>query len=118
MPSSTLPLAFETARMLAARGEAAQASEVLDRLLEREPEHVSALLLKGQLQLEARDGEGALAFYERAEAGSAGIGRGLGRPGALPPRPGSRRGSARRRPARAVAAGRRATTSGTRPPST
>jgi tetratricopeptide (TPR) repeat protein len=66
MPTSSPSIAFETARLLAARGQAAQASEVLDRLLEREPAHVSALLLKGQLQLEARDGEDALSFYERA----------------------------------------------------
>ena len=66
MSSSTPPIAFEDARLLAARGQAAEASETLDRLLEREPAHVPALLLKAQLQLDAREGEDALSFYERA----------------------------------------------------
>jgi tetratricopeptide (TPR) repeat protein len=82
MSSSTPPIAFETARLLAARGQAAQASEILDRLLEREPAHVSALLLKGQLRLDARDGEDALSFYERARLAapeSAEAGNGLAR---------------------------------------
>ncbi len=68
MLSSTPPIAFENARLLAARGQAAEASEILDELLDQEPAHVSALLLKAQLRLDAREGEDALLFYERARS--------------------------------------------------
>lgn len=59
-------VAFEDARLLAARGRSAEASQALDRLLEDEPAHVPALLLKAQLRLDAREGQDALSFYERA----------------------------------------------------
>lgn len=61
-----MSLAFEDARVLAARGSAAEALAALDQILEGEPGHVPALLLKGALLLDAREGDLALALFERA----------------------------------------------------
>lgn len=57
---------FEDARLLAAQGRADDALFALAELLRSEPDHVPALLLRGQLLLESREGEAALALYERA----------------------------------------------------
>jgi tetratricopeptide (TPR) repeat protein len=59
---------FENARLLAARGSVDEALLALDALLQVEPDHVPALLLKAGLQLDAREGEAALVLYERAAA--------------------------------------------------
>lgn len=75
---------FDAARILAAQGRAAEANQALDALLRASPDHVGALLLRGSLLLEARDGEQALRCFERAtqvapqssEAWN-GLGRGL-----------------------------------------
>ncbi len=57
---------FEDARLLAARGRSRDALALLDDLLRAEPDHVPALLLRAALLLEAREGDRALALYERA----------------------------------------------------
>lgn len=57
--------AFETARLLAARGSAEEAIRALDAVLAGEPGHVPALLLKAGLLLDAREGDAALVLYER-----------------------------------------------------
>lgn len=59
---------FEHARLLAARGSQGEALAELDAVLAEEPDHVGALLLKGALLLEARQGEEALVLYQRAVA--------------------------------------------------
>ncbi len=60
-----MPTAFENARVLAALGHTRDALAALDALLREQPEHVSALLLRAELHLEAREGEAALALHER-----------------------------------------------------
>jgi tetratricopeptide (TPR) repeat protein len=57
---------FDDARLLAAQGRSGDALTALDALLADEPGHVPALLLRGRLLLESREGEAALALYERA----------------------------------------------------
>jgi tetratricopeptide (TPR) repeat protein len=57
---------FDEARMLAARGRADDALGALDVILAAEPAHVSALLLKAGLLLDAREGDEALLHYRRA----------------------------------------------------
>jgi tetratricopeptide (TPR) repeat protein len=59
---------FEDARLLAARGNAAEAEHLLEALLAEDPGHVPALLLKAGLRLSAREGDEALVLYERAAA--------------------------------------------------
>jgi protein O-GlcNAc transferase len=56
----------DDARLLAARGRVDEALAALDALLADDPDHVSALLLKAGLLLESREGERALATFERA----------------------------------------------------
>jgi tetratricopeptide (TPR) repeat protein len=60
--------AFDRAQLLAARGSVAEALRAVDDLLADDPGHVPALLLKAGLLLENRDGEAALALYQRAAA--------------------------------------------------
>jgi tetratricopeptide (TPR) repeat protein len=57
---------FERARFLAVSGHGEETVAALDELLAAEPDHLGALQLKAGLLLEARDGEAALALYERA----------------------------------------------------
>ena len=57
---------FDRARLLAARGEVEAAARLADEALRAEPDHLGALLLKAQLLLEGRDGEGALRLNEHA----------------------------------------------------
>jgi aspartyl/asparaginyl beta-hydroxylase (cupin superfamily) len=45
----------------------------VDRLLERQPSHVPALVRKGDLRMEARDGRAASAFYKAALSAVAGV---------------------------------------------
>ncbi len=59
---------FEHARLLAARGRSSDAAAVLDALLAQHAGHVGALLLRGNVLLESRDGTLALGFFERAAA--------------------------------------------------
>ncbi len=58
--------AFEDARLLAAQGQAQGALRALDALLHAEPDHVPALLLRGALLVDAREGDEALRLLERA----------------------------------------------------
>lgn len=60
-----MPTSLENAHVLAALGDTRGALAALDELLREEPEHVSALLLRAELHLESREGEVALALYER-----------------------------------------------------
>jgi tetratricopeptide (TPR) repeat protein len=57
---------FERARFLAVSGRGEEAHAALDDILVAEADHLGALQLKAGLLLEARDGEAALALYERA----------------------------------------------------
>ncbi len=57
---------FDDARLLAAQGRTDDALTALADVLGAEPDHVPALLLRGQLLLETREGEAALTLYERA----------------------------------------------------
>lgn len=59
---------LDRARMLAARGGAREALEVVDSILADEPDNPDALLLKARLLLERREGEAALAVHRRAVA--------------------------------------------------
>ena len=59
---------FDHARLLAVRGSVGEALGALDALLAEEPDHVPALLLKAGLLLDSREGDEALATYERATA--------------------------------------------------
>jgi tetratricopeptide (TPR) repeat protein len=59
---------LDRARILLAGGRAEEASELVDHLLKEQPDHLGVLLLKADLLLEAREGEGALALYRRAVA--------------------------------------------------
>lgn len=54
------------ARSLAVSGRAKESLGVLDEVLAADPDHLGALQLKAGLLLEAREGEDALAAYERA----------------------------------------------------
>jgi tetratricopeptide (TPR) repeat protein len=58
--------AFDRARALVVSGRRDEAEGVLDEILGGEPEHLGALQLKAGLLLEDREGEAALALYERA----------------------------------------------------
>lgn len=58
--------AFDDARLLAAQGRSEDALAALTDVLRVDPDHVPALLLRGQLLLEGREGEEALRLYERA----------------------------------------------------
>lgn len=60
--------ALGEARLLAASGELTSALRVVDAFLEREPTHLSGLLLKANVLLEAREEAAALAQSERAAA--------------------------------------------------
>ena len=57
---------FDSARVLAARGDLDEARAAVDAILSTDPGHLGALLLKAGMLLEAREGEEALAVYERA----------------------------------------------------
>lgn len=57
---------FEHARFLSVSGRAEEAHSALDEILASEAGHLGALQLKAGLLLEAREGEAALALYERA----------------------------------------------------
>ena len=57
---------FERARALAALGDAAEAATALDAILDENPDHQGALLLKASLLMESRAADAALALYERA----------------------------------------------------
>jgi len=59
---------FDRAQLLAARGSVDEAMTAVDALLAEDPCHVPALLLKAGLLLDARDGDVALALFERAAA--------------------------------------------------
>jgi tetratricopeptide (TPR) repeat protein len=54
------------ARLLAAEGELSAALRLVDALLEREPDALPALLLKGSLQLQLRAEQAALRSFEKA----------------------------------------------------
>jgi len=60
--------ALDRARVLAARGSLSEAGAELDAVLAGAPEHPGALILKAGLLLESREGEQALALYQRAVA--------------------------------------------------
>jgi tetratricopeptide (TPR) repeat protein len=57
---------FDRAQLLAARGSLDEALAAVDALLAEDPAHVPALLLKAGLLLDAREGDVALALFERA----------------------------------------------------
>ena len=57
---------FDRARALAALGDAGEAMAALDAILDEDPDHLGALLLKASLLMEARAADAALALYERA----------------------------------------------------
>jgi tetratricopeptide (TPR) repeat protein len=59
---------FDRAQLLAARGSVDEALAAVDALLAEDPDHVPALLLKAGLLLDAREGDTALALFERAAA--------------------------------------------------
>lgn len=61
-------LSFEDARLLAVRGELSEALASLDAILEEEPGHIGALLLKGGVLLSLREEEAALKHFSRAAA--------------------------------------------------
>jgi len=63
-----MPTAFEDARLLAVRGDLDQALASLDAILESEPGHVPALLLKGGVLLTLREEDAALKHFARAAA--------------------------------------------------
>ncbi len=63
-----MPKSFDDARMLAVRGELDQALASLDAILEEEPGHVAALLLKGGVLLSLREEQAALRHFARATA--------------------------------------------------
>jgi tetratricopeptide (TPR) repeat protein len=56
------------AQLLAAEGELSAALQHVDSLLEREPDALPALLLKGSVQLQLRQEEAAIRSFERATA--------------------------------------------------
>lgn len=56
---------LERARLLSAAGELTAALQIVDALLEGEPAHVDALLLKAGVLLQSRQEEAALAHFER-----------------------------------------------------
>lgn len=62
------PASFDSARLLALRGEFSLALAALAEILEREPARVDALLLKGGLLLQLREGDQALLCFARAAA--------------------------------------------------
>jgi tetratricopeptide (TPR) repeat protein len=57
---------FHRARSLAVSGRPKESLAALDEVLAADPDHLGALQLKAGLLLEAREGEEALAVYERA----------------------------------------------------
>jgi tetratricopeptide (TPR) repeat protein len=57
---------FDEARFLAVSGRRDEAFAALDEILAADPDHLGALQLKAGLLLESRDGEQALALYDRA----------------------------------------------------
>ena len=57
---------FDRARSLAVSGRIEEALSALDDILAGDPDHLGALQVKAGLLLETREGEGALALYERA----------------------------------------------------
>jgi tetratricopeptide (TPR) repeat protein len=70
------------ARLLSAEGELSAALRLLETVLEREPNAVPALLLKGGVQLQLREEDAALRSFARAAAlatGSAEARNGLAR---------------------------------------
>jgi tetratricopeptide (TPR) repeat protein len=58
--------AFDRARLLAATGRAAEAVPLLAEILEDDPSHLGALILRASLHAEDRQWEEALALRERA----------------------------------------------------
>lgn len=59
---------FDAARLLAMRGETDAALRALDAILEREPGHLDALLLKAGVLMQSRDEDAALLHFARAAA--------------------------------------------------
>lgn len=59
---------MDRARLLAARGDAAEALATVDAVLEERPDDLEARLLKAGLLLDARDGERALRLFEDTAA--------------------------------------------------
>ena len=59
---------FIHAQMLVSKGETQEADRCLDALLEGEPTHLGALLLKARLLLEVRKDQDALVVLDRAVA--------------------------------------------------
>jgi predicted Zn-dependent protease len=57
---------FARARMLAGMGQVAEAVRVLDPLLEADPSHQGALLLRAALHAEEREWDQALEMNQRA----------------------------------------------------
>ena len=57
---------FDRARALVVSGRRHEATAVVDEVLAAEPAHLGALQLKAGLLLEDREGEEALALYEKA----------------------------------------------------
>jgi tetratricopeptide (TPR) repeat protein len=57
---------FDRARALVVSGRRDEAEGVLEEILAGEPDHLGALQLKAGLLLEDREGEAALALYEKA----------------------------------------------------
>ena len=51
---------------MAALGDASEALTALDAILDEDPDHLGALLLKASLLMETRAADAALALYERA----------------------------------------------------
>lgn len=58
--------AFEDARVLVTRGLTEEARAAVDAILEGDPQHLGALLLKGELLLDAREGDEARQAFKRA----------------------------------------------------
>ena len=68
MSQATAEAELTRARMLSAEGELSAALRMVEALLEREPDALPALLLKGGVLMQLREEQEALAAFERAAA--------------------------------------------------